>query len=146
MGTSFNTIYDRALMVIDDYHLNELAQTNTTSFIKFWQGILMLSVPLFIQCENDLTYDVAEESFNSTLTEMEINILSEIMVLNWFEGKTNIVSQFELKLTNREFKTYSESANLKEKRNYLNRLREKYRQDIEDYQLSPENFESIFNW
>jgi hypothetical protein len=146
MGTSFNTIYDRALMVIDDYHLNELAQTNTTSFIKFWQGILTLSVPLFIQCENDLTYDVAEESFNSTLTEMEINILSEIMVLNWFEGKTNIVSQFELKLTNREFKTYSESANLKEKRNYLNRLREKYRQDIEDYQLSPENFESIFNW
>lgn len=146
MGTSFNTIYDRALMVIDDYHLNELAQTNTTSFIKFWQGILTLSVPLFIQCENDLTYDVAEESFNSTLTEMEINILSEIMVLNWFESKTNIVSQFELKLTNREFKTYSESANLKEKRNYLNRLREKYRQDIEDYQLSPENFESIFNW
>ncbi len=146
MGTSFNTIYDRALMVIDDYHLNELAQTSTTSFIEFWQGILTLSVPLFIQCENDLTYDVAGESFNSTLTEMEINILSEIMVLNWFEGKTNIVSQFELKLTNREFTTYSESPNLKEKRNYLNRLREKYRQDIEDYQLSPENFERIFNW
>ena len=67
------------------------------------------------------------------------------MVYNWFVGKTQDVSQFENKLTNREFKTFSEAQNLKVKMQYLNTLREKYKQDISDYLMSPTNFDKIFN-
>ena len=57
------------------------------------------------------------------------------MVYNWFSGKINDVTQFQGHLNNKEFKAHSEAANLKEKSEYLDRLREKINQDEVDYQL-----------
>lgn len=145
MGTAFEKIYDRALTTIEDYHLNKIAQLNYQAFLKYWEGILIVSIPYFEKCKNDLSYDRASKSFNSDLTEKEINILSEIMVMNWFSGKVQDVTQFEVGLTNREYKKFSEAQNLKVKSEYLDKLREKYQQDIMEYSLNKNNFASIFN-
>jgi len=145
MATPFTTVYDRALIVIDDYHLDEVAQTAYQAFLKFWEGVLIFSVPYFDKCQQSLTYNTTTQTFDSDLTEKEINILAEIMVTSWFEGKVQTVSQFEQKLSNREFKMFSEAQNLKVKSDYLDKLREKYNQDIMQYSLSKNNFAKIFN-
>jgi hypothetical protein len=141
MGTPFETVYDRALAVIKDYKLDSLAQTDYASFLLYWQSILEISVPDFTGCFNSLEYDDTLKEFNATLTNKEINILAKIMVAGWFSGQVQDVVQFQLHLQQKEFKHYAEGQNLKEKSEYLDRLREKYNQDIQDYQI--ENFSQV---
>lgn len=143
MGTLFEKVYDRALIIIEDYKLNALANNDYEAFLLHLQGILERSIPYFVPCNTDLSYgemvdpDDGETkmAFVNELSTQEINILSSIMVYNWFSNKVNDVTQFQGHLNNKEFKSHSEAANLKEKSEYLDRLREKYSQDITDYQL-----------
>lgn len=144
MGTLFEKVYDRALIIIEDYRLDALARNDYKAFLFHLQGILERSIPYFTPCNTDLSYskfldpiDNEEKmAFDNVLSEQEINILSSIMVYNWFSRKINDVTQFQGHLNNKEFKSHSEAQNLKEKSEYLDRLREKYSQDITDYQLS----------
>ena len=145
MGTSFETVYDRALITIQDYHLDNVAKNNYNAFVEYLEGMLIMSVPYFDKCMQSLDYDLTSKTFNSTLTNKEINILAEIMVTTWFTSKVQDVVQYELKLTNREFKTFSESQNFKVKMQYLDELREKYSQDVNQYSLSKDSFSKIFN-
>jgi len=147
MATSFEVVYDRALTTIVDYKLDALAQSDYNNFLLYLQGILMRAIPDFNECFTDLSYDVTLEtpSFTNNLSNKEINILAEIMVYDWFSGKINDVTQFQGHLNNKEFKVHSEAQNLKEKSEYLDRLREKYRQDITDYQLINISNISYFN-
>lgn len=144
MGTLFEKVYDRALIIIEDYRLDALARNDYEVFLLHLQGILERSIPYFTPCNTNLSYskfldpiDNEEKmAFDNVLSEQEINILSSIMVYNWFSRKINDVTQFQGHLNNKEFKSHSEAQNLKEKSEYLDRLREKYSQDITDYQLS----------
>lgn len=137
MATTFETVYDRALITIDDYQLNALAQADYEAFLLHLQGILERAIPDFTVCHSDLTYDTESTpvAFAVTLNNKEINILAELMVYNWFDGKINDVTQFQGHLNNKEFKSHSEGANLKEKSERLDRLREKINQDMVDYEL-----------
>lgn len=142
MGTLFEKVYDRALMVIEDYKLNKLAEQDYEAFLLYLQGTLERSIPDFTSCNTDLSYSEAEDengnmvmAFDNELSNKEINILSSIMVYNWFSRKVQDVTQFQGHLSNKEFKAHSEANNLKEKSEYLDRLREKYNQDIVDYQV-----------
>lgn len=142
MGTLFDRVYDRALIIIEDYKLNRLAEEDYESFLLYLQGNLERSIPDFTSCNTDLSYEEVEDddgnkvmTFVNDLSSKEINILSSIMVYNWFSRKVNDVTQFQGHLNNKEFKAHSESQNLKEKSEYLDRLREKFNQDITDYQL-----------
>lgn len=143
MGTLFEQVYDRALIIIEDYKLNALANNDYEAFLLHLQGILERSIPYFVPCNTDLSYSEIVDpvdgetkmAFDNELSTQEINILSSIMVYNWFSNKVNDVTQFQGHLNNKEFKAHSEASNLKEKSEYLDRLREKYSQDITDYQL-----------
>lgn len=142
MGTLFERVYDRALIIIEDYKLNRLAEEDYESFLLYLQGNLERSIPDFTSCNTDLSYEEVEDddgnkvmAFVNDLSSKEINILSSIMVYNWFSRKVNDVTQFQGHLNNKEFKVHSEAQNLKEKSEYLDRLREKFNQDITDYQL-----------
>ena len=142
MGTLFEKVYDRALMVIEDYKLNKLAEQDYEAFLLYLQGTLERSIPDFTSCNTDLSYNEVEDengnmvmAFDNELSNKEINILSSIMVYNWFSRKVQDVTQFQGHLSNKEFKAHSEANNLKEKSEYLDRLREKYNQDIVDYQV-----------
>lgn len=150
MGTLFEKVYDRALMIIEDYKLNKLAEQDYEAFLLYLQGILERSIPDFTSCNTDLSYNEVEDengnmvmAFDKELSNKEINILSSIMVYNWFSRKVQDVTQFQGHLSNKEFKAHSEANNLKEKSEYLDRLREKYNQDIVDYQV--EAIDPYFN-
>lgn len=136
MGTSFETVYDRAITTVKDYKLDQLAQSDYQSFLLYWQSILELAVPEFTGCLTSLDYDVATQTFAETLSTQEVNIVAKMMVAGWFASELQDVTQFKLHLQNREYKTHAEGQNLKERSEYLDRLREKYTQDITNYQLS----------
>lgn len=142
MGTLFEKVYDRALVIISDYKLDNLARSDYEAFLLYLQGILERSIPDFTSCNTDLSYEEIEDesgekvmAFVQDLSNKEINILSSIMVYNWFTKQVNDVTQFQGHLSNKEFKSHSEAQNLKEKSEYLDRLREKYSQDIVDYEI-----------
>lgn len=138
MGTPFSQIYDLALIVIKDYNIEHLFATDIYSFNTLMEGMLVRSIPKFVGCAKSLDYNFTEDGveFNRVLSTTEQVILADLMVLTWFESNMNDIRQMNLHLTGRDFKMYAESQNLKEKSETFDRLREKVRQDICDYQLN----------
>lgn len=148
MGTRFEEIYDLALVVIQDYKLNNIYKTNPEVFYTFMRGLLTVGIPDFNGCLNDLSYNYEEiETLNegqtikvkryyfiNELTLKEKSILSKIVVYNWFKNKVQDVTQFQLHLSTRDFQIKSEQANLKQKSEYLDKLKEDYLQEINEYQ------------
>ena len=96
---------------------------------------MLRGLPQFTNCKTPLTYDTTTQSFTNTLTPLEISILADLWVYEWFEWHVQNVTQFENKMTPSDFKHYSEAENLKQKSEYLDRLREKYSQKMVNYDL-----------
>lgn len=148
--TPFSNIYDRALVLIQDYKLDALANKDYSSFLLFMKGILENSIDLFNGTLSDLSWterteiEVIDEQeveydasyFNANLTPKEQSILAMILVYNWFLRETQDVRQFNNHLKTRDFQVYSEANNLKQKSEYLDKLREKYLYEIQQYQLN----------
>ena len=65
MGTPFLNIYDRALVVIQDFRLDNLYEMDYKTFILFMKGFLVNGIDLFNGCLVNLDYeDIEEEEFN----------------------------------------------------------------------------------
>ena len=135
MATTFSEIIDVALVTIQDYKLNSLYQTNPEDFQTITNAFLLRGLPQFINCKTPLTYDMGAQTFTNTLSPLEISILADLWVYEWFEWHVQNVTQFENKMTPSDFKHYSEAENLKQKSEYLDRLREKHSQKMVDYGL-----------
>lgn len=136
MATQFSEIYDLALVVIKDYKLETLSQIDGEAFDTYLQGFLIDAIPEFYGCRQSLEYSIENSSFLNNLNYQEKNILSKFMIIKWLEKEINDITQINLHLQGRDFKTNSEASNLKEKSEYLDRMREKVTQTITDYQLS----------
>lgn len=135
MATTFDEVIDMALTNIQDYKLNKLYKDNKDNFKTITQSFLIKGLPNFTNCKTSLTYDLEKKTFTNTLSPQEISILSDLWIFEWFAWHIQNVTQFENKMTPSDFKHYSESANLKEKSEYLDRLREKHNQKMVDYSL-----------
>lgn len=141
MGTSFDTIEDLALIVISDYKLDKLFLKSAEDFKTYCDGFLITAINNFVDCKQDLTYDLSNRTFNNTLTSLEMSILADFWGLAWFTRETQNSTQISLKLsTTGGFETHSESQNLKEKASWADRLREKIEQKITQYQLLDYDF------
>lgn len=136
MSTSFDKIIDLALVTVDDYKLVKLYNQSQEGFQKWCDGFLLSAIPNFFQCKQSLDYDIENRQFVSDLTNIEISILSDFWIIEWFNRETQNSAKINALLqTSGSFKTHSASQNLKEKNNYLDGLREKVYQKITDYQL-----------
>ena len=134
MATSFDTIEDLFLISVRDYRIDALA-SNQTVLQQYLDGFLIKAVPNFTACLQDLSYDSVARTFASTFTNLENEILANLMEVEWFKSDVNDVTQINLHLMNREFKLNSENENLKQKSEYLDRAREKAHQLATEYQL-----------
>lgn len=135
-GTPFEEIYDLALLVIEDYRLNFLYQNDPGAFSLQFQGWLRKAVAKFDGSITCLEYDLHSNRFKNKLSLKEKDILAGYIVMFWFEWNMNSAEQINLQLQGRDKKRNAESSNLKEKSNNIDKLREKVRQDVTDYQLS----------
>src|SRR5699024_4678753 len=101
MNTRFEEIYDVALVVIQDYKLDNVYKSDPEVFYTFMRGLLTVGIPYFNGCLNDLSYSSEEIEilnegeepikrtvyfFNNELTLKEKSILSKIVVYNWFKS------------------------------------------------------------
>lgn len=134
MATSFDIIEDLFLISVRDYRIDALT-SNQTVLQQYLDGFLIKAVPNFTACLQDLSYDATARSFTSTFTNLENEILANLMEVEWFKNDVNDVTQINLHLMNREFKLNSENENLKQKSEYLDRAREKAHQLSTEYQL-----------
>ena len=141
MATSFDSIKDLALIIIRDYKLDKLYEKSADNFQKYTDGMLIKSIPKFVECLQPLDYDMETREFANELTLKEQSILADWFVYTWLESNVNDVTQFNLHLTNTDFKHYAEANNLDAKSEYLDRMREKIKQDSLDYQN--ENIDKI---
>ena len=137
MATSFDTIIDRALIVVNDYKLLKLINKSREDFNMWCDGFLVTAASNFVNCRQKLDYDLDKREFAADLTNMEISILADLWVLAWYERETNVATGINTLLqTNNSFKTHSTSQILKEKDARISSLYTKLHQKMEnDYDL-----------
>ena len=142
MPTSFDEIIDLALTLIDDYKLRKLYDISQTKFLSQCDSYLIAAIPNFTRCNQSLEYDASARQFLNTLTPLEISILADLWILEWFNKETQDSRKINALLqSSGSFKTHSAAQNLKEKSSYLDGLREKVEQKMTNYQL--QNIDNI---
>ena len=139
MGTPFSEIFDLFLVGVKDYKIDKLYSLGSaigTPFFSYLEGFLVRAIPNFTNCVSDLdTVDNLTKTFDATLSSLEKNILADLMEYEWFKKEINDVTQFNLTLSDTDFKHFSEAQNLREKEDKADRAREKYEQKMTVYGL-----------
>lgn len=139
--TNFKLIYDRAISRIRDYRLDNLFNRDEDVFYNYMRVKLYEAIDVFNGCLTSLEYTsettdgVVEWYFIEDLSSKEISILSYGIVISWMEQNLLDITQMNMHLSTREFKSFSTSVNLKEKSNVLDKMKEDMDREITEYQL-----------
>ena len=139
--TNFKVVYDRAMGRLRDYRLDNLFMKDEDAFYDFMRQKLYESIDTFNGCLSDLTYHsetvgvVTEWYFDSTLTTKETSILAYGLIIAWMQQNMLDITQMNLHLSTKDFKNFSESQNLKQKSETLDKMREDMAREITEYQL-----------
>ena len=140
--TAFTDIYDTALVVMQDYKLDNLANTNYDAFLVFMKGLLKNGIPFFNCCLKSLEYNDVDNYFVSDLDSKEQSILAMCLTYEWFKRDVNDASQYRQKLSTRDFKTESSYQSLQKRSEYLDKMKEQIVQEIQNYQI--DNIDSLY--
>jgi len=137
-NTTFVDIYDLFLQLINDYRLTALynsdVENSTTDLDTLLESWMILAIPDFDICEQDLEDRTdANHTFDIELTTENKTILAQIMVKYWLSKEVNDILQMRLKIQDKDFHTYSENLNLREKAAWLSKVKEEISQRLVDY-------------
>lgn len=111
MATSYGVLYDSVLDKIKDYILADIEQDDVYSILHEY---IRPAIVRFEDCDVDLT-DRDEElgQFNVDLSDVEIEILSNYMVVEYLDANyIRIPSMLKSTLTSKDFATYSPANQL----------------------------------
>lgn len=144
MATDATEVFDLFMTLVSDYRLDTIYQTSGSPGLNtYLEGWLLQSITEFSICTQSLVYDKTTQTFSETLTQENINILSQIMVKYWLQKTVQDVLQMNNNINDHDFKQFSQAANLKEKRDYYNMKREEVSQILQDYGYKNNNWS---NW
>jgi hypothetical protein len=132
-NTTLNEIYDLFMQTVTDYRLNALFQTSQTDFENYLQSWLQFSIVDFSVCDQSLDYDEYTLEFPEKLSRDNKVILATLMTKYWMQKNVNDITQMNLHITDKDFKTASEAQNLREKMAALNVMKEQCSQLLQDY-------------
>ena len=139
--TSYESIYDLALVTIRDYKLDNLAIRNYEAFLDYLRGLLEVGSLEFDGCLQSLdSTSVVEDGnkvwyFVEDLDRDEKKILAKTIVLKWWEQHIQDVVVYQPHLSSKNFKQLQESQSLKQKSEYKDKLNEEIGRDTINYQL-----------
>lgn len=143
MGTPYSDVYDKFLVQIKDWKIDALYAIDPNDMETYLEGFLILAVPFFVPfSDQSLARNDTTEEFDETLTDENVTILSIMMTEQWLLKEIQDIRQIKLHVTDKDFKTYSEAQNLREKSNYLITVREKISQIVVDYSWGNNDWES----
>jgi len=146
MGTSYSNIFERFSMKVQDYNLDKLFLSSVSNWENYILGFLKSAIPRFSKCQQDLTDRTdSSKTFNITLSEIEEEILSLLMVAEWMEKEVRDIKNIRLALNDTgAMKRYSEAQNLREKENSLSNLRERADKLIVEYSFNEYDFTTLY--
>lgn len=145
MATSLNEVYDYFMMTVTDYRLTDLFNTSEPDFENYLQAWLENAITDFNECDQDLNFNDTTKEFPVVLSRENKTILATLMMKYWLQKSVNDVTQFNLHVTDRDFKIASKSQNLREKANYLNIIKEACSQKLIDYGYRKTNWDNWLN-
>lgn len=146
MATSFDSVIDMALIIIRDYKLDALYESDENSFKQILQGYMLKGLPKFeVSSIKSLEYNLANREFVEDLDSVEIDIISDWTVIMWYTDQLQDVLEFREPLSDVDFKRLATGQNLKPRQAYLQELRRKAKQDATNYQFQHMNQLPYFN-
>ena len=146
MATSFDSVIDMALIIIRDYKLDALYESDETSFKQVFQGYMLKGLPKFeVSSIKSLEYNLTNREFVEDLDSVEIDIISDWTVIMWYTDQLQDVLEFREPLSDVDFKRLATGQNLKPRQAYLQELRRKAKQDATNYQFQHMNQLPYFN-
>jgi len=104
MSISYDLIFQKFMHEIDDFDLTSLTEEEMKIENKL---TLSKAVTLFKKCKQSLIRDDVSELFTNDLTEEEMWILADYMRKVWLDEKINNGELLKLRLTDKDFKTFS---------------------------------------
>lgn len=129
--TSYETIYNRALNKLEDPQLAQLPEEDLEEMLH---GYLLSAIAKHRKCEHDLSdRDEELKKFNSDLSDLEIEILSILMLREWISQRLHSVTTVLQTFSGKETSFYSQAAHIKELREMDDRLRLEAQQLSRDY-------------
>jgi len=144
-NTSLSEVYDLFMMTITDYRLIDLLQTSEPDFENYLQSWLEYAIVDFSVCDQDLDFDEDTKEFPVVLSRDSKTMLATLMMKYWLQKAVNDVTQFNLHITDRDFKVASEAQNLREKSTHLNMAIERCSQMLNDYAYKRVDWTNWFN-
>jgi len=134
MATPYSEVFDLFLVSIQDYRINRLYEKSVEDMENYLMPFLIKAITNFRKCKTDLEdRDDTNKVFNQTLSTDEKVILSNLMIVEWLTKEVNDILGMKLFLQDTDFKTYSQSQNLKEKRELLTTMKEMVDKQIVQY-------------
>ena len=146
MATSVDSGIDMALIIIRDYKLDALYDSDENSFKQVLQGYMLKGLPKFeVSSIKSLEYNLTNHEFVEDLDDIEIDIISDWTVIMWYTDQIQDVLEFKEPLSDVDFKRLATGQNLKPRQAYLQELRRKAKQDATNYQFMHMNELPYFN-
>lgn len=104
----YTEIYDRFLGKITDYDFLEYTESDLENelFRKMKGAISRFDCPKLSNRDDDM------QLFNDDLTDLEQEILSELMLLEWLNPRINNIELLRQALNTKDFSFYSQSNHL----------------------------------
>ena len=129
--TQYSTLYAKCLSKIEDPTLAMLPEEDLENMLH---GYLMSAIAKHRKCEHDLSdRDEELKQFNFDLSDLEIEILSILIVREWISQRLHSVTTVMQTFSGKETNFYSQSSHIKELREMDDRLRLEAQQLSRDY-------------
>lgn len=112
--TSYETIYNRALNKLEDPQLLMMPEEDLEEMLH---GYLLSAIAKHRKCEHDLSdRDEELKQFNSDLSDLEIEILSILVLREWISQRLYSVTNVLQVFSGKETKWFSQSQHIAELR------------------------------
>jgi len=132
-GTLFSSVYDLFMTLQEDYRLTNLYNTSLTDFESYLEGWLIPAIAEFDTCDQVLTY--SGTTFTETLTQVNMNMLADLMKKRWLEHEIDDILQMNNFLQDKDFTRHSNAQGLDAKRKRYIEQKEEISQKLVNYGL-----------
>jgi hypothetical protein len=111
MATSYDDINNAFLNKITDDYLANLTETDLQNLLDKYQKSASAK---FKKCKKLVDKDDVLRQYNNDLTNEEIEILANLMILEWLKPKIYSMELLKQSMSTKDFKLYSQANHLKE--------------------------------
>lgn len=106
MATPYSDVINSFIMKVEGYKLMALLPEDRVDIIMFYMNSAIAK--FYKKCKHDLlNVDTEEKMFNETLSIDDIDVLSEIMIVEWLSPQIYSDELLESRLNTKDFTEYS---------------------------------------